>query len=87
MNVYASSVMDDGTILIITYELDCAISLDGGKTFTNLLQDILKTDPFKGVYRIDHRKAPFDDHQGNYCVPLSDDSLLISKDGKHWEHQ
>lgn len=87
MNVYASSVMDDGTILIITYELDCAISVDGGKTFTNLLQDILKTDPFKGTYRIDHRKAPFDDHQGTYCVPLTDDSLLISTDGKNWKHQ
>lgn len=86
MNVYGVSLMDDGTILIVTYQLDCAISKDGGKSFSYIMQDIMGKDPMEETVRISTEEMPYDDHQGKYCVPLSDGSLLISTDGIQWQY-
>ena len=86
MNVYGVSLMDDGAILIVTYQLDCAISKDGGKSFSYLMQDLMGKDPMEETVRISTNAMPYDDHQGTYCVPLSDGSLLISTDGMNWQY-
>lgn len=86
MNIYGAALMRDGTILMVTWKLDCAISTDGGAHFTYLLQDLLGIDPMAGDERVSTTQLPYEDEQGRYCVPLSDGSLLVHTDAETWTH-
>lgn len=85
MNIYGASLMRDGTILMVTWKLDCAISTDGGQHFTYLLQDHMGIDPMETSDRISTSQLPYEDEAGRYCVEMSDGSSLVSTDGEHWE--
>lgn len=85
MNIYGASLMRDGTILMVTWKLDCAISTDGGQHFTYLLQDHMGIDPMETSDRIRTSQLPYEDEAGRYCVEMSDGSSLVSTDGEHWE--
>lgn len=81
LNFYSMPLMDDGSILLVYYD-DVAVSTNGGVTFARMSS----TAP-EIAAKVDTGSLPYDDHEGNWYVPLKDGTTAVSEDHVHWSIQ